>query len=127
MYKATGINIAVHDLNQNPIDDDILLTPITGKGQLARCRIDIPIVDAVEFIKELQNHMQTYHRNGYWRCGECEGKRVQIKTWIRPGTGAVVDGGDWENQSNDTWCEDCEDHTRLEWVEIHQIPNRSDV
>lgn len=45
-------------------------------------------------------------------CSECGGTNVQVQAWINPNTGQII--GTLE--SNDCWCEDCEDHTKLKQI-----------
>ena len=42
-------------------------------------------------------------------CSECGGTNIQVQAWINPNTGQIVD----TLESNDCWCEDCEDRTKL--------------
>ena len=44
-------------------------------------------------------------------CSKCGGKNVQIRAWIDANTNKYT--GDAMCEDEDTWCEDCEDHTGL--------------
>lgn len=43
-------------------------------------------------------------------CSKCGGANVQHAAWVRPNTGEVVND---EGPTDDTWCEDCKELTRL--------------
>ena len=45
-------------------------------------------------------------------CSECGGTNIQVQAWINPNTGQVTD----TLESNDCWCEDCEDRTKLKQI-----------
>jgi len=50
-----------------------------------------------------------------WKCGDCGGTRIQRVCWVDPNTEKVgEDFGDHnEHHFGKTWCNDCEEHTRL--------------
>lgn len=45
-------------------------------------------------------------------CSECGGTNIQVQAWINPNTGQVTD----TPESNDCWCEDCKDRTKLKQI-----------
>lgn len=45
-------------------------------------------------------------------CSECGGTNIQVQAWINPNTGQVTD----TLESNDCWCEDCKDRTKLKQI-----------
>jgi len=46
-------------------------------------------------------------------CVSCGGDNVQIMAWVNP-NGNVFIGMLEGDDNNDTWCEDCQDHTGVE-------------
>ena len=51
-----------------------------------------------------------------FKCKKCGGTNVQDREWVRTNTQEVIPDG-YAMEDNDTWCEDCEEHTGIEWVE----------
>jgi len=50
-----------------------------------------------------------------YRCKKCGGTNVQNREWIRTNTQKIIpDCNGFED--NDTWCDDCKEHTGIEWV-----------
>ena len=48
-------------------------------------------------------------------CVSCGGDNVQQKAWVNPNT-KEIDFSLSENfEDEDTWCEDCQDHTGLKY------------
>ena len=46
-----------------------------------------------------------------WCCKECGGTNVEVKSWVNINTNEVdVTNGIYDE---DTWCQDCEDHTGI--------------
>lgn len=45
-------------------------------------------------------------------CSECGGTNIQVQAWISPNTGQIID----TLESNDYWCEDCKDRTKLKQI-----------
>lgn len=48
-----------------------------------------------------------------WYCEDCGSTDVEIKTWTLPNQNNALGGND-SIDSNDCWCNQCEEHTRLE-------------
>jgi len=48
-----------------------------------------------------------------WYCEECGSTDVEIKTWTLPNQSNALGGNDSIDR-NDCWCNQCEEHTRLE-------------
>lgn len=51
------------------------------------------------------------------RCKKCNGTNVQVATWVRVNTGEVIDDFGSPDCYDTTWCEDCEDHTGVDYSE----------
>lgn len=45
-------------------------------------------------------------------CSECGSPNIQVQAWINPNTGQVTN----TLESNDCWCEDCKDRTKLKQI-----------
>ena len=60
---------------------------------------------------------------GPYRCTKCSGHDVELAEWTAPNKGIVAEGGPmFENLSyaaerGQSWCNDCEAHTVLEYEE----------
>lgn len=48
-FKASGVELSGYDPKGN-----VLLTPLTSKGNAARCDVTIPVEDIPNLIKQLQ-------------------------------------------------------------------------
>ena len=48
-FKASGVELSGYDRKGN-----VLLTPLTSKGNAARCDVTIPVEDIPNLIKQLQ-------------------------------------------------------------------------
>ena len=56
----------------------------------------------------------TERRTERWHCIECDGTSVQLVAWIEANTNKVLDGyGSTTGKYGHTWCEHCDDNTRL--------------
>ncbi|MFT0409880.1 hypothetical protein [Bacteroides thetaiotaomicron] len=50
-------------------------------------------------------------------CSECGGTNVQIMAWVDANTNKYCSDVNTPAEVEDTWCEDCEDHTGLETIQ----------
>lgn len=48
-FKASGLELSGYDIKGN-----VMLTPLTSKGNAARCDVTIPVEDVPELIKQLK-------------------------------------------------------------------------
>lgn len=53
-----------------------------------------------------------------FKCTECGSTNVQIKCWVNPNTGEVID--ECDNPMRECWCEDCKEHIVYECIEIKE-------
>lgn len=60
----------------------------------------------------LNNMSAVNPRKVLYCCSECGGTNIQVQAWINPNTGQVTD----TLESNDCWCEDCKDRTKLKQI-----------
>ena len=47
------------------------------------------------------------------KCEQCGGTNVQCLAWVDANTNEYK--GDFTQESQDQWCEDCQDHVNLIW------------
>lgn len=64
-------------------------------------------------------------------CSECGGTNVQIMAWVDANTNKYCSDVNTPAEVEDTWCEDCGDHTGLEtiqelWNRFSEIPINND-
>ena len=60
-----------------------------------------------------------------YRCAECKGTNIQVAMWVNPNTYEVHgDYGSWGNYDTH-WCEDCEEHPRIESIPTNDKPNHA--
>ena len=54
-----------------------------------------------------------------YKCKKCGGINVQNREWVRSNTQEIASEliRSYESCDNDTWCDDCNDNTGIEWVE----------
>lgn len=45
-------------------------------------------------------------------CAECGSSDIQVKTWVDPNTGEIVD----IDYDNECWCDNCFKHTQLKEI-----------
>lgn len=50
-------------------------------------------------------------------CLKCGSANVQVAMWVRPNTGEVIDCLGSSDETDTTFCEDCDDHTGVRYVE----------
>ena len=53
-----------------------------------------------------------------YRCTKCNGENLQIRAWTVASTGQWIN--DCSEDSEDNWCEDCEEHTDFKLIEIDE-------
>lgn len=64
-------------------------------------------------------------------CPECGGTNVQVMAWVDANTNKYCSDVNIPAETEDTWCEDCEDHTGLAtlselWERFSEIPINND-
>lgn len=64
-------------------------------------------------------------------CPECGGTNVQVMAWVDANTNKFCSNVNDPVEVEDTWCEDCEDHTGLAtltelWEKFSEIPINND-
>lgn len=64
-------------------------------------------------------------------CPVCGGTNVQIMAWINANTNEYVSDVNTPAEREDTWCDDCEEHTGLVtlkelWEQFSEIPVNND-
>ncbi len=52
-----------------------------------------------------------------WVCSDCGSTNVQTKRWVDLNTNEVK-GEVSDGESDDNWCEGCESHTDVSYVEV---------
>jgi len=52
-----------------------------------------------------------------WICSNCGSSNVQTKKWVDVNTDEIKDDVS-DGESDDNWCEDCETHPYLSYIEI---------
>ena len=54
-----------------------------------------------------------------YRCAKCGGDKLQIRAWTVASTGQWISDCS-EGDSEDNWCEDCEEHTDFKLIETDE-------
>jgi Zn finger protein HypA/HybF involved in hydrogenase expression len=90
-----------------------------GYNHAKRC---IPVSTNEEFPVQAEpgtNHNKIENKD-IWYCEECGSTDVEIKAWTYPNDDDKPSGGDIDR--GDCWCNDCENHNRLELTTVSKYP-----
>jgi len=60
-----------------------------------------------------------------YKCSECNSEDVEIKQWVQPNRNNEIGGNDCPDRE-DCWCNECEEHHRLDLVEAENPQSKAE-